>query len=109
MHVQCSGGVQKQRPAKEELLTELHAWERQLVLRSLDEAIRLIESDKVDLFAQTHARRGKYFLEHARVKKECRTQIEFEPVRLNGRRSPTEGRTPLDHFDLQPGTGEQDG
>jgi hypothetical protein len=54
MQAQCSGGVEQQHPAKEELLAELHTWERQLVLRSLDEAIRLIESDKVEKLTGQH-------------------------------------------------------
>ena len=41
-------------PAKKELLAELHTWERQLVLRSLDEAIRLIESDKIEKLTDQH-------------------------------------------------------
>lgn len=53
MEAQCSGGVEEHR-AKERLLAELHAWERQLVLRSLDEAIRLIESDKVEKLTGQH-------------------------------------------------------
>jgi hypothetical protein len=53
MQAQCSGGVQ-QHPAKEELLAELRRWERQLVLRSLEEAIRLIESDKAEKLTGRH-------------------------------------------------------
>lgn len=54
MQAHCSGRVGQQRPAKEQLLAELHTWERQLVLRSLDEAIRLIESDKVEKLTEQH-------------------------------------------------------
>ena len=54
MQAQCSGGVKQQHPAKERLLAELHRWERQLVLRSLDEAIRLIESDKIEKLSGQH-------------------------------------------------------
>jgi hypothetical protein len=54
MQAQCSGGVEQQRPAKEPLLAELHRWERQLVLPSLNEAIRLIESDKVEKLTREH-------------------------------------------------------
>ena len=36
------------------MVAELHTWERQLALRSLDEAIRLIESDKVRKLTERH-------------------------------------------------------
>lgn len=54
MQAQCSGRVEQQHRAKERLLAELHSWERQLVLRSLDEAIRLIESEKVEKLSEQH-------------------------------------------------------
>jgi len=54
MQAQCSGGVRHQRSAKAELLAELHTWERQLVLHSLDEAIRLIASDKIEKLNDRH-------------------------------------------------------
>ena len=54
MQAQCGGAVKQQHPAKERLLAELHRWERQLVLRSLNEAIRLIESDKVEKLTRQH-------------------------------------------------------
>jgi hypothetical protein len=54
MQAQCSGGVVRQSPVKEQLVAELHAWQRQLALRSLDEAIRLIESDKVEKLTGQH-------------------------------------------------------
>jgi hypothetical protein len=54
MQVQYSSGAEERHPAKERLLAELHSWERQLVLRSLDEAIRLIESDKVEKLTGQH-------------------------------------------------------
>jgi hypothetical protein len=44
----------KQHPAKEELVAELHIWERQLVMHSLDEAIRLIASDKIEKLSGQH-------------------------------------------------------
>lgn len=40
--------------ARERLFAELHCWERQLVLRSLDEAIRLIESGKLEKLTEKH-------------------------------------------------------
>jgi len=43
-----------ERLAKKELLAELRTWERQLVLRSLDEAIRLIGSDKIEKLNDQH-------------------------------------------------------
>lgn len=49
-----TANMRHQHPAKEQLLTELHAWEGQLVLRSLDEAIRLIESDKIEKLTGQH-------------------------------------------------------
>jgi hypothetical protein len=54
MQTQCSGGVEQQHPAKERLLAELHTLEQQLVLRSLNEAIRLIESGKVERLTRQH-------------------------------------------------------
>ena len=48
------GGAAGQGAAQSQLLAELHSWERQLVLRSLDEAIRLIESDKVEKLTGQH-------------------------------------------------------
>jgi hypothetical protein len=57
MQAQCRGGVQQQQQSKEQLLAELHTWERQLVLRSLDEAIRLIESEKVEKLTGQHIHR----------------------------------------------------
>jgi hypothetical protein len=54
MQAQCNGGVEQQHPAKKELLTELHMWERRLVLRSLNEAIRLIESGKAEKLTREH-------------------------------------------------------
>jgi hypothetical protein len=54
MQAQCSGVVEQHHPAKKELLAELHTWERQLVLRSLDEAIRLIESGKAEKLTREH-------------------------------------------------------
>ena len=54
MHELRNGGVEQQHLAKERLLAELHNWERQLVLRSLDEAIRLIGSDKVEKVTEQH-------------------------------------------------------
>jgi hypothetical protein len=53
MQAQCSGGVEQQPPEKE-LLAELHTWERRLVLRSLSEAIRLIESGKAEKLTRQH-------------------------------------------------------
>ena len=49
--------MKQQHQAKEQLLAELHTWERQLVLRSLDEAIRLIESEKVEKLTGQHIHR----------------------------------------------------
>jgi len=54
MQGQSSGWVRQQRQAREQLLAELHTWERQLVLHSLDEAIRLIESEKVEKLTGQH-------------------------------------------------------
>jgi hypothetical protein len=54
MQAECRGAVERPHPAKEELLKEIHSWERQLVLRSLDEAIRLIESEKVEKLTGQH-------------------------------------------------------
>jgi len=54
MQAPRSGGVEQHHQAKERLLAELHKWERQLVLRSLNEAIRLIESDKVGKLSGHH-------------------------------------------------------
>ena len=54
MQVQRNGGVEQRQPAKDELLAELHTWERQLVLRSLDEVIRFIESEKVEKLTGQH-------------------------------------------------------
>ena len=56
MNAQC-GGVKHDDRTKNELLAELHTWERQLVLRSLDEAIRLIESDKIEKLKGEHIHR----------------------------------------------------
>jgi hypothetical protein len=39
---------------KTQLFTELHSWERQLRLRSLEEAIRLIDSKKVEKLTEQH-------------------------------------------------------
>lgn len=58
MQTQCGSGVEReqraQERAKERLLAELHTWERRLVLRSLEEAIRLIESEKVAKLTGQH-------------------------------------------------------
>jgi hypothetical protein len=54
MQTQRSRGVEQQHQAKERLIAELRAWERQLVLRSLNEAIRLIESDKFEKLNGQH-------------------------------------------------------
>lgn len=54
MQTQRSSRVEQEQPAKEQLVAELHTWERQLALHSLDEAIRLIESDKVDKLTGKH-------------------------------------------------------
>jgi hypothetical protein len=54
MQAQCSGGVEQPHPAKKELLTELHRQERRLALRSLNEAIRLIESGKAEKLTREH-------------------------------------------------------
>ena len=54
MQTQCSSEVEQQHAARAELIAELHTWERQLALRSLDEAIRLIESDKVEKLSWQH-------------------------------------------------------
>ena len=48
------GDAAGQDAAQSQLLAELHSWERQLVLRSLDEAIRLIESDKIEKLTAQH-------------------------------------------------------
>jgi hypothetical protein len=54
MQAQCNSGVEQEHAAKEQMLVELRTWERQLVLRSLDEAIRLIGSDKVEKLTGQH-------------------------------------------------------
>jgi hypothetical protein len=54
MEARCNNKVDQQDPAKQELLAELHIWERQLVLCSLDEAIRLIESEKAEKLTEQH-------------------------------------------------------
>jgi len=54
MQAQRHSGDAQQGPAKEELLAELRSWERQLPLRSLEEAIRLIESNKVEKLTGQH-------------------------------------------------------
>jgi len=57
MQAQRSGGFERQHRAKQRLLAEFHSWERQLVLRSLNEAIRLIESEKVEKLTGQHIHR----------------------------------------------------
>jgi hypothetical protein len=54
MQAQCSGGVAQQHPAQKELLTELHKRERRLVLQSLNEVIRFIESGKAEKLTREH-------------------------------------------------------
>ena len=54
MHGRCDSWVEQPRPAKEELIAELRNWERELVASSLDEAIRLIESDKAGKLTGRH-------------------------------------------------------
>ncbi|HVO24319.1 MAG TPA: hypothetical protein VMW56_11895 [Candidatus Margulisiibacteriota bacterium] len=49
--------VGQQHQAKEQLLADLHSWERHLKLRSLDEAIRLIESGKIEKLTGQHIHR----------------------------------------------------
>jgi hypothetical protein len=44
-------------PTKDDLIFELHGWARKLYLSSLDEAIRLIESDKVGKLNDQHIHR----------------------------------------------------
>jgi hypothetical protein len=53
IQVRRSGGVTYQ-AAKNALLAELHTWERKLVLQSLSEAVRLIESEKVAKLTAQH-------------------------------------------------------
>jgi hypothetical protein len=57
MQAQRSGTVGQQHGAKVRLLAELHTWEREIVLSSLNEAIRLIESDKIEKLSGQHIRR----------------------------------------------------
>ena len=52
MPKQCCDEVEHRE--REQLLAELRRWERQLVLRSLDEAIRLIRSGKVEKLTGQH-------------------------------------------------------
>jgi len=54
METQGSSRLEQRQPAKEQLVADLHIWERQLALHSLDEAIRLIESDKVEKLTGQH-------------------------------------------------------
>ena len=54
MRTQCSVGLGQRSPDKERLLAELHTWERKLVLHSLNEAIRLIESEKIEQLTGQH-------------------------------------------------------
>jgi len=54
MQEQRSGRVAVRHPTKERLLAELRTWERELVLSSLNEAIRLIESDKIEKLTGQH-------------------------------------------------------
>ena len=54
MQEQSNRAPQERSPAKQQLLAELHAWERQLAQRSLEEAIRLIQSDKVEKLTGQH-------------------------------------------------------
>jgi len=54
MQAQCNGRGEQHHPAKEELLAELRTWERELMLSSLNEAIRLIDSDKVQKLTGQH-------------------------------------------------------
>ena len=53
IHAQRSGQVSNH-TSKKRLLRELHSWERQLVLQSLNEAIRLMESKKVEKLTDRH-------------------------------------------------------
>jgi hypothetical protein len=46
----------RQDSARSELLAELRIWQRQLRLRSLEEAIRLIASDKIEKLTNQHIR-----------------------------------------------------
>ena len=56
METQGSSRLEQRQSAKEQLVADLHIWERQLALHSLDEAIRLIESDKVEKLTGQHIR-----------------------------------------------------
>jgi hypothetical protein len=51
-----SGGREPQHQAKARLLSEFHTWERELMVSALNEAIRLIESDKVEKLTGRHIR-----------------------------------------------------
>ena len=53
IHPQRSGAV-SDHATKKRLLAELHSWERLLVLQSLNEAIRLMESDKAEKLTAQH-------------------------------------------------------
>lgn len=56
MNTRREGAVEQQ-VERSELLDELHAWQKQLPLPSLDEAIRFIESNKVEKLTEHHIRR----------------------------------------------------
>ena len=59
--------------------------------------------------AQRRAGGGEDFLEHARVEKERRAEIELEAVRLDRRSASADGRESLEHFHFHSRRGEENG
>ena len=64
MQAPCSGAVER-RQARERSLAELRVWERQLTLPSVNEAIRLLESEK---FQKLTARQLQCIAEYSAIR-----------------------------------------
>ena len=74
-----------------------------------DDAVLRIEPHHFHLRAERRAGGGEDFLQHARVEEKGRAEVELEPIGLDGRRAPADGRQPLDDFHFHARSGEQDG